>query len=324
MGSLLEAEKSKLLSVFKTAIIPVASNLAALLGKNVELNPSEVVEVPWAELKKDASRYVNIRVQLGGDLEGYQLVLFKEKDAALMASLMIGEAGGKAPETLDDLYFSAASEILGQMMDSLVTSLSMTTSRKITSSAPDIRKITLDSESNAMSRLVGGSEAVKMGINFSVEGFADSNIYLILSAAMAKELATSSTVATQAMEAQAGMSKVGVNTSSFQETSAPVVQPVQMPPLLNKTLGSKESNIDLLMDVSLLVSVELGRTHKYVKEVLSLGSGSVIQLDKLAGEPVDVLVNEKLIAKGEVVVINENFGVRITEIISPQERIEHL
>jgi flagellar motor switch protein FliN/FliY len=79
-------------------------------------------------------------------------------------------------------------------------------------------------------------------------------------------------------------------------------------------------SIDLLMDVSMRVSVELGRSRLTVEEVLQLGPGSVVELDKLAGEPVDILVNERLIARGEVVVVDENFGVRVTEIVSPRQR----
>ena len=84
------------------------------------------------------------------------------------------------------------------------------------------------------------------------------------------------------------------------------------------------SNIDLLLDIPLDVTVELGQTHKKIKEILDLSLGSVIELDKLAGEPVDVLINHKPIAKGEVVVIDENFGVRITEIINHRDRLEKL
>jgi flagellar motor switch protein FliN/FliY len=88
--------------------------------------------------------------------------------------------------------------------------------------------------------------------------------------------------------------------------------------------GATGGNISLLMDVPLKLTVELGRTTKMVKEILALAPGSVVELDKLAGEPVDILVNERLIAKGEVVVIDENFGVRITEIVNPEERLHGL
>jgi len=85
--------------------------------------------------------------------------------------------------------------------------------------------------------------------------------------------------------------------------------------------GMEQGNIGLLMDVYMEVTVELGRTKKLIREILSMGEGTIIELDKLAGEPVDILVNHKLIAKGEVVVIDENFGVRVTEIVSPMERM---
>ena len=86
----------------------------------------------------------------------------------------------------------------------------------------------------------------------------------------------------------------------------------------------KVQNLDFILDIPLKVTVELGRTKVYVKELLQLGQGSVVELDKLAGEPLEILVNEKLIAKGEVVVVNEKFGIRLTDIISPIERIESL
>ncbi len=86
--------------------------------------------------------------------------------------------------------------------------------------------------------------------------------------------------------------------------------------------NAEESNMNLLMDVQMDLTVELGRTKMFIKEILGLGEGSIIELDKLAGEPVDLLVNGKLVAKGEVVVIDENFGVRVTDIVTPAERAQ--
>ncbi|MET3656127.1 flagellar motor switch protein FliN/FliY [Sporosarcina psychrophila] len=92
-------------------------------------------------------------------------------------------------------------------------------------------------------------------------------------------------------------------------------------PSLNK---SESNNLNMLLDIPLQVTVELGRTKRSVKEILEMSSGSIIELDKLAGEPVDILVNNRHIAKGEVVVIDENFGVRITDILSQAERLNNL
>nr|BFD60818.1 hypothetical protein CKG001_29250 [Bdellovibrio sp. CKG001]BFD64231.1 hypothetical protein BdHM001_29120 [Bdellovibrio sp. HM001]BFD68425.1 hypothetical protein HAGR004_34470 [Bdellovibrio sp. HAGR004] len=86
----------------------------------------------------------------------------------------------------------------------------------------------------------------------------------------------------------------------------------------------KDRNLNLILDIPLKVSVELGRTKMPVSELLNLTQGSVIELSKLAGEPMEVYVNDKLIARGEAVVVNEKFGVRLTDIISPAERVEQL
>ena len=102
------------------------------------------------------------------------------------------------------------------------------------------------------------------------------------------------------------------------------VQAVQFPNLMPRAAPQEMGNIGLIMDVFMEMTVELGRTRKLIKEILGMGEGTIIELDKLAGEPVDILVNHKLIAKGEVVVIDENFGVRVTEIVSPMERVNDL
>lgn len=102
------------------------------------------------------------------------------------------------------------------------------------------------------------------------------------------------------------------------------VQPAQFAPLAGGYQAKEIANIDLILDVPLQITVELGKTRKTIREILALTPGSVVELDKLAGEPVDLLVNGKLLAKGEVVVIDENFGVRVTDIISPVERVTNL
>jgi flagellar motor switch protein FliN/FliY len=113
-----------------------------------------------------------------------------------------------------------------------------------------------------------------------------------------------------------GMPMMGGNPSS--------VQSVQFPGLSQQVTMQEQGNIGLIMDVYMEMTVELGRTRKLIKEILGMGEGTIIELDKLAGEPVDILVNHKLIAKGEVVVIDENFGVRVTEIVSPLERMNEM
>ena len=120
---------------------------------------------------------------------------------------------------------------------------------------------------------------------------------------------------------QMGMPQMGMPMGMQMPMNTPNVQSVQYPMLQNGAVGMEQGNIGLIMDVFMEMTVELGRTKKLIKDILGMGEGTIIELDKLAGEPVDILVNHKPIAKGEVVVIDENFGVRVTEILSPMERL---
>ncbi len=104
----------------------------------------------------------------------------------------------------------------------------------------------------------------------------------------------------------------------------PNVQAVQYPNLMGNGAAGEQGNIGLIMDVFMEMTVELGRAKKQIKDILGMGEGTIIELDKLAGEPVDILVNHKPIAKGEVVVIDENFGVRVTEILAQNERVSDM
>ena len=106
------------------------------------------------------------------------------------------------------------------------------------------------------------------------------------------------------------------------KTREPGIKPVADP----KAEGSYKEvpNLDFVLDLPLEVSVELGRARMLISELLQLGQGSIIELNKLAGEPVEIFVNQKLIARGEVVVVNEKFGIKMTDILSPTERVKQL
>jgi flagellar motor switch protein FliN/FliY len=96
------------------------------------------------------------------------------------------------------------------------------------------------------------------------------------------------------------------------------------PTVTDAAPGESGRNLDLLLDIPLEVTAEIGRTRLPLRELLSLGAGAVVELEKLAGEPLDVLVNGKLVARGEAVMVNDKFGVRLTDIVSPSERLEGL
>ena len=128
-------------------------------------------------------------------------------------------------------------------------------------------------------------------------------------------------VADQQVETPAAEPEIELQVLSGDQKAGSSVQTARFAPVPNLQSSQEQGSIDLLFDVQLHLSVELGRTSIPVREILQLGPGSIVELDKLAGEPVDILVNGKLIARGEVVVVDENFGVRVTEIASQTEAL---
>jgi flagellar motor switch protein FliN len=133
-----------------------------------------------------------------------------------------------------------------------------------------------------------------------------------------------------AMAAESQAAAVGTPNAGLTSMQMPEGPLAARPAEFGTLEGSAEpavrggANIDLLLDVQLPVAIELGRTQMSISDILELGTGSIVELDKLAGEPVDILVNNKALAKGEVVVLDENFGVRITSLVSPRECLERL
>jgi len=111
-----------------------------------------------------------------------------------------------------------------------------------------------------------------------------------------------------------------------QETPAKIESSVQTPapPVVSETNASGNPNLDRILDIPLLLSAQLGSTRMLIKDLLQLGPGSIVELDKLAGEPLEILVNERLVARGEVVMVNEKFAIRLTDVISPMERVNKL
>ena len=108
------------------------------------------------------------------------------------------------------------------------------------------------------------------------------------------------------------------------QTSAPEAAPASFPPVTNAPTAEQPKNIDFILDIPMKVTVYVGSTKMAIRDLLQLAQGSVIELDKLAGEPMEVMVNNKLVAKGEVVVVNEKFGIRLTDVVSAAERVKQL
>ena len=316
-----------------------ATALSTLLQQKVEITTPVVSEVRIEELRERyPTPHVALRVGYTEGIKGENVLVLTREDAAIISDLMLGGTGENVdPESLDEIRLSAVQEAMNQMMGAAATSLSTVFSKKIDISPPLVEVFDATKNQTIIDRLELWETMVLIEFNLKVGNLIDSTIVQIAPIQFGKQLVDELMKATG--EAQTAVEPVKEQPKAEAPKPQPQAQPQPQPekqksmpevavsqaefmPLQSPApQESVPANLGLLYDVPLNVTVELGRTKKSVREVLELSQGSIIELDKLAGEPVDIYVNQQRIARGEVVVIEENFGVRVTEIIQPHERI---
>ena len=315
--------------------------LSQLLNKRVDINTPTVFLATQRELKEQyPNPYVLIEVDYKVGLHGGNILIMKMRDAAIIADLMMGGTGENPKESLDQLALSAVSEAMNQMAGNAATSLSALFSKRIEIDTPRLTVVDFGSAGSGIKGISDDDYLATVKFKLLIEGLVDSEVMLVLPYDFAAELVDSllnqtvsspppqpkvETVSSQASAASSHSAGVAAEPVYRAEPKPQVtVQPAQFAAIGNNTAVKENGNIGLILDVPLKVTVELGSTRMKIKEILELGVGSIIELDKLAGDPVDIFVNGKLIAKGEVVVIDENFGIKVTDIVSQIERANTL
>lgn len=331
-----DIEKDALGEIGNISMGTAATTLSVLLGRRVSITTPKVSISTLNEIKRQYPLpYLVIEVGYTQGLLGTNLLAVREQDALIIADLMMGGDGTNPPTELNELYMSAVSEAMNQMMGSTATSISTVFKKKVDIAPPKVNLLDFAVDPNITNSITGDDPLVRVSFRMEVEELIDSELMQIMPLNVAKEMVENLMNAVQQPPAPTASAAAPQPTAPpiTQQPAPPqpkqsiqnvAVQPVQFAPLKPGGIPGVDTNIGLIMDVPLQITVELGRTRKLIRDILELTPGSVVELDKLAGEPVDVLVNGKLIAKGEVVVIDENFGVRITDIISPLERANNL
>lgn len=351
---LTDVEKDAVGEISNISMGTAATTLATLVNDVVDITTPKV---SYATLNEVASSYekpcVFIYISYIEGLDGGNILILKEDDVKIIADLMMGGDGTNISGEISDLHLSAIGEAMNQMMGSASTSLSSMLNKKVDITPPvatrydvNIDELSGDMKSLADDTLVRVSFKMKIGelINSEImqmfpasfaremyEGFKAVTESALTSedsgqAAAAEPQAAPQPAPAPAPQPQMQMSAPQpnmMNNAYAQPANGVVQQPVGVQPAqfqqfaqMSPIMGPE--NIDLIMDVPLEVTVELGRASRSIKEILDFSPGTIIELNKLSGEPVDVLVNGKLIAKGEVVVIEESFGIRVTEILNKQ------
>jgi flagellar motor switch protein FliN len=359
-GKLSDMQKDALGEIGNISMGSAATTLSVLLGHKVSITTPSV-SIDTMNMIKDhyPMPYLIVEVGYTKGIDGNNILAIQAQDASIIADLMMGGDGLNPPQELNEIHMSAVGESMNQMMGTVSTSLSTMFNKKIDISPPKVNLIDLAVE-NKVTELVKQDEpVVRISFRMEVDGLIDSEIMQILPLGTAKEMvesllngeaSTKESAVEPASAAPAPQAPAPIAAAPMMQQQQPVqqqqqmmappmqpaygmqarvdsnipVQPAQFMPLSTEPVAVNDANIGLILDVPLQVTVELGHTKKSIKDILELSNGSIVELDKLAGEPVDILVNGKLLAKGEVVVIDENFGVRITDIVSAMERAQRL
>src|SRR5690625_596417 len=328
-----------------------ATALSSLLGMKVEITTPTVSIVRKTGLTEEFPyEHVSLQVNYVEGFDGENIFLMKASDAAIISDIMLGGSGKEVNDELSEIALSAVQEAMNQMMGSSATSMSTVFSKRVDISPPVVEYEDIDKLEEVYEK-IDEEVFVKVSFQLKVGDLIDSNIMQLIPLNFAKELVNNllepepESIAEEQSESvleEAEVDNIPAQQQATEQSkdeqdseepqqigvkaqkNAPV-QTASFSEFQPVDLSTKnQRNLDMLLDVPLQVTVELGRTRQNVSELLELASGSIIELDKLAGEPVDVLVNNKLIAKGEVVVIEENFGVRVTDIISKADRLKNL
>lgn len=349
-----EVEKDAIGEISNISMGTAATTLFSLVNHKVVITTPTVSVSSWDQLSQDFVKpCVAIQIVYKEGLEGTNLLMLREDDVKIIADLMMGGEGNNTDIELSDLHLSAISEAMNQMIGSAATSMSSMFGKKIDINPPSSNIIDFNiNESEEFVEFLD-KDFLKVSFKMQIGELVDSEMMQLYPMEFAKEIYDNFMASREAEEkveeAPAPEPSVQATAAPEPQQQAPRMDiPNQMPnqgqmagfnipnQMFNSTgnqyrnvdvqqaqfqefdfnaVVQQKENIDLIMDVPLEVTVELGRTSKPIKEILEFAPGTVIELKKLAGEPIDVLVNGKNVAKGEVVVIDENFAIRITEII---------
>ncbi len=346
-----ELEKDALGEVGNISFGNAATALSTMMNQKVEITTPTVSIIDWQTLSESKDPGMAVQVTYTSGFSGVNVLFLKKRDVSVIADVLMGGDGTNPSEEMDEIQQSAVQEAMNQMIGSSATSMSSFFEKRVDISTPTFH-VSNETLGEVLQELSDQSPFAQVSFDLKVGDIIDSKLTMFIPVNFAKSLvkelwsqAEETSESKEAVQTSAAETAAAVSLEQPNQMEEPVSSPMEHysaepPQDQNQNVNVQRAsftqfdngfgeqtdtkNLDVLLDIPLQVTVELGRTHRAVKDILEMGSGSIIELDKLAGEPVDILINNRLIAKGEVVVIDESFGVRVTDILSRKNRLQHL
>jgi flagellar motor switch protein FliN/FliY len=333
--TLTDLQKDTLGEIGNICMSSAATALHDILSRMVTITTPNVSITSIDELTGEYNiPYVVIDVSYTQGVLGSNLLVIKTQDVKLITSILLGEEEAGLEEELSELHLSAIGEVMNQMMGASATSLATLIAKEINISPPNISVINISEDKSKIP--FHDDLIISTKFKMEVENLLKTEILLLMPLYFGKDLVNGflehnniddnttpekETAQSQQIPAAekhiSGAKNTSDNLIKQTDEKQTNVKNIKLRSFdAEDSVKNQTNNMDILMDVPLTVKVELGRTKRYLKDILELNLGSIIALEKSAGELVDVLVNGKLIARGEVVVIDDNFGVRITDIVT--------
>lgn len=344
-------EKDTIGEILNISMGAGATAISTLLGRKVNITTPTVNVVNRVDMEiQNLEPAIGIEIGYLNGLSGSNYLVMKRKDVKSIVGLLIPGMEEMDDEELDEMHVSAISEIMNQMMGASCTALASFFGKDIDISIP--KQFDLQEFEKKFVNDATHESIVSVKFTLDVEDLLNSEFITVMPMTFTKELISNAMNFGDTQEEE--VLPIPSKPEPIPMKSKPIIreEPKPAPPQRHEepkskvtqnnqvsikplklesfdedypsSAGENKGNFSLIMGVPLEVSVEIGRTKMIVRNVLDIRQGTIVELDKQAGDPVDIMVNGQLIAKGDVVIIDDNFGVRITEILSNKEIMDGL
>lgn len=320
MSELSSAGLAKFIEVFQPLGEAFAMSLSENINQLAAFDAPAITQESIGALITDPEPLVQTSFTFPALSEDEAAVLISEQDALILADLIGLGDGAQPPQMLEEEHIGLLTTAMTGFVQGVGVAIGNAIDKLV---APGPQCSTSLVPLTLSAGFLTSGYAVQVSFPYRVEGILEGTLRLLITPNLARAIAG---LPLEEADPDGDFAGLGLSPAQASEPASPALggsapSPFQPFPTMSAPVETMPRGMELIMDIPLDVSVELGRVQMLIKDVLELATGSIVELERVAGEPIDLMVNGQLIAKGEVVVIEDNFGIRITEIVSPADRL---